>query len=207
MLPDIPTLLCTKNNSTSFILSHCKIQPKLQSWQAKWDHFELVVGLKKILGIKGHSSATYNTFANKPNRKNMAILMVYQPDRHPNTVNKLLKSDPFTTSAIQTLLSVLCLCILDLSHVFKRPAGDLQEDSLQIVWTYWTRFFSVSGIFVTADRMLSKHDISSSSKITSKTLTWPGSISLNCLMMLELWLKIVTISFALAKMAWLSIWE
>ena len=65
-------LYCAPKTILPYQVSHCKIQPKLQSWQAKCDHFKLVVGLKKILGIKGHSSANYNTFARhlfyKPNR-------------------------------------------------------------------------------------------------------------------------------------------
>ena len=99
------SLSCPKNNSTppTVLLQNTAKTSIL----AKWDRFS-GIGLKKILGIKGHSSATYGTFARhlfyKPNRKNIAILIGI-----PNTVNKLLKSDPFTTSAIQTLLSVLCL--------------------------------------------------------------------------------------------------
>ena len=51
-----------------------------------------------MLVIKGDCSTTYDTFARhhiyKPNIKNMASSLVYQPDLYPNTVNNLLKSDP-----------------------------------------------------------------------------------------------------------------
>ena len=63
-------LYCAPQKILPHQLSHCKIQPKLQSWQN-----ETIL----VVVIRAHSSATYSTFSRhlfyKPNRKNMAILI------------------------------------------------------------------------------------------------------------------------------------